>query len=141
MSTNPVLYEDPAETVNMSLDDMVGKKQKALRTRPPVEQTFSPEESAERERRDGDTRQYVHNTVAHIQHEARADSVNGPSVMVVLRFILGYLLKNHLLSYRLPFFVDGQKRFTPRYYGHSPGSRILASFWIGITWTTTADDS
>lgn len=109
MSTNPVGYEEPSDTVNISLDDVVVKKQKAQRTRKQGEQRSSPPESGQHERSDVDTRKYVHNTVAHIQHEAHSYSVNGPSVVVVLRFILGYLLKNHLLSYRLQFFVDGQK--------------------------------
>lgn len=100
---NPVIYEQAAESVVMCLDDVVVKRQKEERTRSGA---ASHDETPSKEH---DARKYVHNTVAHIQQQDHAYTVNGRSVPAVLRMILGFLLNNHLLQYRLQFFVDGQK--------------------------------
>jgi hypothetical protein len=119
---NPVIYEQAAASVNISLDDVVVKKQKEERPGDREEQTES-EEHVEHDEPDRPTqtkqgtgvssqkdgRKYVHNTVAHIQHKEKSYTVNGYGVLAVLRIILGYLLNNDLLQYRLQFFVDGQK--------------------------------
>lgn len=99
---NPVLYEQPAESVNLSIDDVVVKQQKRHRSRPDEQ-----DESLEEEEQVG--RKYVHNTVAHLQHQEHTYCVTGQGVPTVLRILLGYLLNNALLSYRLQCFVDGQK--------------------------------
>lgn len=54
-------------------------------------------------------RKYVHNTVAHIHREKESYVVNGSSTDDVLRIIIGFLINNDLLKYRMQFFVDGQK--------------------------------
>jgi len=98
---NPVLYEQPTETINISIDDVVVKHQKRHRIR-------QEEQDAMREDEDSG-RTYVHNTVAHIQHQEQSYCMTGQGVPTVLRIVLGYLLTNALLGYRLQFFVDGQK--------------------------------
>jgi len=100
---NPVLYEQPTETVNISLDDVVVKQQKGHRTEQDGE-----DESVEH---DGEKtgRKYVHTTVAHLQHQEQTYCITGPGVPTVLRILLGYLLANALVGSRLQCFVDGQK--------------------------------
>jgi hypothetical protein len=100
---NPVLYEQPTETVNISIDDVVVKQQKRHRAR--------GDDAAEG--REGDPapsgRKYVHQTVAHVHHQDQTYGITGQGVLVVLRIVLAYLLNNALLGCRLQFFVDGQK--------------------------------
>jgi hypothetical protein len=100
---NPVLYESSAETVNVSIDDVVVKQQKFHRR--------SPEEDDEMVEDTDETtgRKYVHNTVAHLQHQEQSYCITGQGVPGVLRVVLGYLLTHAWLTDRLQFFVDGQK--------------------------------
>jgi hypothetical protein len=101
VTQNPNLYEQPAETVNISIDDVVVKKQKRHRTcRDEQEEVRQGEDSG---------RKYVHTTVAHVHHQKQSYCVTGQGVPAVLRIVLGYLLANALLGARLQFFVDGQK--------------------------------
>jgi len=94
MKSNPVLYEDPAQSTNVSLDDVSVKRQKATR----------------KERPDPDQEhQYVHNTIAHIAHAGKSYLINGHGVVNVLWLVLAFLLHNQLLTYNLIFFVDGQR--------------------------------
>jgi hypothetical protein len=97
---NPVRYEQPAESINISIDDVVVKKQKLHRTRRDDEHEIVEE---------GERRKYVHNTVAHLQQQEQSYCITGQGVPTVLRILLGYLLTNALLGDRLQFFVDGQK--------------------------------
>jgi hypothetical protein len=91
---NPVPYEAPEGTVNISIDEVGAKKQKQSRG-------VGEEDSGKKK--------YVHNTVAHIQKGEKSYVVNGYSPTAVLRIIIAFLLNNHLLKYRLQFFVDGQR--------------------------------
>lgn len=100
---NPVLYEQPTETVNISIDDVVVKQQKPHRTTRETEHDMVAGE----EKRRG--RIYVHNTVVHVQHQEQSSCITGQGVPAVLRIVLGYLLANAVLGSRLQFFVDGQK--------------------------------
>ena len=102
VTRNPVCYEAPAESVNISLDDVVVKQQKAKRT-------DAHTDGEEARKKHPTTRKYVHDTVAHIQHGDTSYTVCGRSVVAVLRIIIGYLLNNAALTSRIQFFVDGQK--------------------------------
>ena len=103
MEQNPVPYEHPADTANVSIDDVVVKQQKPHRT-----SADEPHETEEgEEMRNG--RQYVHKTVAHLQHQEQSYCIVGQSVPAVLRIVLGSLLTKMLSACRLQFFVDGQK--------------------------------
>jgi hypothetical protein len=100
---NPVLYEQPTKTVNISIDDVVVKQQKRHRTNgDDVEEGLEGETASS-------GRKYVHQTVAHIQHQQQTYGITGQGVPAVLRIVLAYLLNNALLGCRLQFFVDGQK--------------------------------
>jgi len=94
MANNPVPYEDPTHSTNVSLDDVDVNRQKATRKGPP--------ESTQK-------RKYVHNTIAHIAHAGLSYIISGHGIVNVLRLVLAFLLCNHLLQYNLIFFVDGQR--------------------------------
>lgn len=94
---NPVGYEDPEQTANISVDDVGVKKQKEER---------GTEDKGDKE---AGKREYVHNTIAHVQKGEKSYTINGSSIISVLRMVIGFLLNNDLLRYRLQFFVDGQK--------------------------------
>lgn len=95
MRANPVAYENPACSVQISLDDVGAKHQTEQRAHykpPPVEELA-----------------YVHTTVAHIQYQESSYRLSGQSLSAVLRFLLAFLLHNQLFSSNLIFFVDGQR--------------------------------
>jgi hypothetical protein len=94
MVNNPVAYEDPAQSTQVSLDDVNVKRQKATR-----KGAQEPEPK----------RKYVHNTIAHLAHAGASYILNGNGIVGVLRLLLAFLLHNHLLPYNLIFFVDGQR--------------------------------
>jgi hypothetical protein len=94
MANNPVAYEDPAQSTQVSLDDVNVKRQKATRK--------GAQETEQKHK-------YVHNTIAHIAHAGASYIINGTGIVSVLRLVLAFLLHNHLLQYNLIFFVDGQR--------------------------------
>lgn len=94
ISENPVVCEDPEQSVEVSIDDVCVKRQKASR-----------KETQESSRK----RKYVHNTIAHIRHAGNSYVINGHGTVHVLRLILAFLLHNNLLRFNLIFFVDGQR--------------------------------
>lgn len=94
MANNPVAYEDPTQSTQISLDDVNVKRQKASR-----QGVQAPEKK----------RKYAHNTVAHIAHADAAYLINGQGIGRVLRLVLAFLLHNHLLSHNLIFLVDGHR--------------------------------
>jgi len=93
MKSNPVSYEDPDQSVALSLDDVSVKKQKEIRK---GGQKFIKK------------LKNVHNTIAHINHGG-SYIINGSGFGSVLRLVLAFLLHNELLKYNLIFFVDGQR--------------------------------
>jgi hypothetical protein len=105
------VYEDPAATVNIHLDDVGVKKQK--------EQRRAGEESGDAETSAAATeevsskpareRPMVYNTVARIEQQRRGFTLTGRSVGAVLRCVLAFLLRNGLLGLRWLFFTDGQR--------------------------------
>jgi hypothetical protein len=107
---NPVCYELPNETVNISIDDVNVKHQKEER------------KGADKEDGKSKQREYVHNTVAHIQTEGLSYIINGYGMLFTLRVIIAFLLNNNLLKKRIQFFVDGQKTL------HS--AILKAFFWF-----------
>jgi len=85
-------YENPDTTVNVSIDDVIPKRQAGSRP-------DSPEKGK---------RKYVTNTVIHIQQEENTYIVNEGSVAKAVKLLLGFLLHNVLLANnQLVFFVDG----------------------------------
>lgn len=107
MLKNPVPYEAPADSIQVSIDPVGVKKQK--------------------ERRDGQAKEQkramVYQTVAHLHHQNQSYTLTGQGVKTVLQVVLAFLLHNGLLKYNLLFFVDGQR---------SLNNSILALFaWFG----------
>jgi hypothetical protein len=94
MAKNPVAYEDPAQSTQVSLDDVSVKRQKSTR-----KDAQEPEQK----------RKYAYNTIAHITHAGASYIINGNGIASVLRLVLAFLLHNHLLQCNLIFFVDGQR--------------------------------
>ncbi len=106
IQANPVAYEDPSRSVNVSIDDVGVKQQKEQRspaTKPPAAPEAPAAAAPEA------SRKYVHNTVAHIQKEETAYTLNGHGSVAVLRLVIALLCFNDLLGYNLIFFVDGQR--------------------------------
>ena len=116
MANNPVAYEDPTQSTQVSLDDVNVKRQKTSRKGPQ-----EPEKK----------RKYAHNTVAHIAHADTAYIINGKGIGRVLRLVLAFLLHNHLLSNNLIFLVDGHKTL---YTTILSAFSWLPSFQIILDW-------
>lgn len=93
MLKNPVPYEAPGDSIQVSIDPVGVKKQKESRDGRPKEKK----------------RDMVYQTVAHLHQEDRCYILNGRGIGAVLHLILAFLLHNDLLRYNLLFFVDGQR--------------------------------
>jgi hypothetical protein len=107
MLKNPVPYEAPADSIQVSIDPVGVKKQKESRDGNPKEKK----------------REMVYQTVAHLHHQDQSYTLTGRGVRSVLHLVLAFLLHNDLLKYNLLFFVDGQR---------SLNQSILALFaWFG----------
>lgn len=92
---NPVCYEDPENTVNISIDDVSVKKQEETR------QKGGGSEKGKRK--------YVHNTVVHVSKSDRSYTLNGYGIKTVLCFLIAFIFNNDLIGNRLQFFTDGHK--------------------------------
>jgi hypothetical protein len=108
--TNPVGYEDPRVSVNVSIDDVLAKKQREHRRikgqgRPAQEsnEPTTETDSAKQEKK------RVHSTVAHVQTPAGSRIYATPTVASTCLFVLAFLTANRLLKWNWMFFVDGQR--------------------------------
>jgi hypothetical protein len=99
MQNNPVAYEDPKQSVNLSVDD-VGVKQQKEQRHPATPDSDSTTESQ---------RHYVYQTVIHIQHQQSGYVLNGIGWAKLFSWLVAFLVHNDLLHNNLIFFVDGQK--------------------------------
>ena len=90
---NPIDYEDPAETVNIAVDDVNVKRQEDSRI---LGQT-----------RNEHKRKYAHNTIAHLSYEGKKYVLNGASTTSLLPVVMSFLLSNGLSRKRYQFFTDG----------------------------------
>ena len=99
MKSNPVGYENPTQTVNLSVDDVGVKQQKEQRLSENTAQASLPESQAK----------YAHQTVIHIQQQQSCYVLNGVGWAKLFSILIAFLLHNDLLKYNLMFFVDGQK--------------------------------
>ena len=92
---NPVCYEDPEKTTNISIDDVNVKRQ---------------EESRQKGVRSEERKlKYVHNTIAHVSNEDGAYTLNGYGIKTVLCYLIAFVFDNGLIGSRLQFFTDGHK--------------------------------
>jgi len=90
---NPVYYEDPERTVNISIDDVNVKKQEETRQKEDI-----PKEPK---------RKYVHNTVIHVGKGQESYTLNGYGMKTVLSYLIAFLFNNRLTGNRFQFFTDG----------------------------------
>ena len=93
MLCNPVCYEEPEDTVNVSVDDVNTKRQ--AETRPEGG-------SAEKGKR-----KYVHDTVAEISKADQSYILNGYGIRTVLCYLTAFLFNNNLIGKRIQFHTDG----------------------------------
>ena len=92
---NPVPYEHPENTVNISMDDVNVKKQKEVRKKP-----SSPAKTKCK---------YVHNTVVHVAKGDKSYALNGYGIKAVLRLLIAFICHNGLIGHRFQFFTDGHR--------------------------------
>ncbi len=94
--SNPVPYEDPESSTQVSIDDVNVKKQ---------EESRPGGRKSERGKR-----KYIHNTIAHISKKDVGKYVlNGHGIKNVLLFLTAFLFHNGLAGDRIQFFTDGHK--------------------------------
>jgi len=118
------VYEDPTQCVNVAVDDVEVKKQKAHRRRrtPATPAAIAPPPmAAEAVTPPGEPspaapasptrpRPKVAHTVARIEQGSKKHfTLSGSSLGQVLRFVLAFLLTNDLLKGRIHVFTDGYK--------------------------------
>jgi len=110
MRTNPVGYEDPRVSVDVSIDDVLAKKQREHRRIKgkgmPAQESNEPvcgADSAKQEKK------RVHSTVAHVQTPAASRIYATSSVASTCLLVLAFLTANKLLTWNWMFFVDGQR--------------------------------
>jgi hypothetical protein len=105
MAANPVPYEEPDQSVNIAVDDVGVKRQKARRKKGrKAESEAAASEAAEKEEK-----KRVHTTVAHVETEAGSYVLSALGMVVLLRQVLAFLLANGLTNRSLIIFVDGQR--------------------------------
>lgn len=89
-------YENPNQTIHISIDDVGVKKQKVSGRNP--------------EKKRKESREYAHNTIAHVEKNKQSYIINGTGTLSVLRLVVAFLLHNQLLTnHYLQFFVDGAR--------------------------------
>jgi hypothetical protein len=93
LQDNPVPYEDVAHSVNITIDDVKVKEQKQHRKLP--------------NRKDGQHRKYLLDTVVHVEHGGRRYCLVGAAILPVLQVLIAFLRHNSLLHLRFQFFTDG----------------------------------
>jgi len=93
ISANPICYEEPADTVNVSIDDVNAKRQAGTR----------PEGGSEEKGK----RKYVHNTVAEVSKADQSYILNGYGIRTVLCYLIAFIFNNNLIGCRIQFFTDG----------------------------------
>jgi len=93
IAANPLSYEDPMTTINVSVDTVSAKKQKESRSGKPTQ----------------DDRKRVHTTVSHIQYRSESYTVAGETIDQALDFTAGFLHHNQVERLQLQFFTDGER--------------------------------
>ena len=88
-------YENAEKTTNISLDDVVVKKQK---------DTGRDAAKVKKEHRE-----YVQNTIGHIEQGGKRYILSSTSIVALIPLLVAFLLHNKLMSYHLQFFVDGAR--------------------------------
>jgi len=89
------VYEEGDKAVNISLDEVGVNKQKETGR------------SAAKEKKE--QREYVENTVGHVEHSGRRYILTARSIVAIIPLIVAFLFHNGLLRHRIQFFVDGAR--------------------------------
>ena len=90
---NPVCYEEPEDTVNVSIDDVNTKRQAGTR----------PEGGSVEKGK----RKYVHNTVAVVSKGDQSYILNGYGTRTVFCYLIAFLFNNSLIGRRIQSHTDG----------------------------------
>lgn len=98
LRANPVPYEAPASQVYVAMDAVGVKEQKAHR-----------DEEASPKRGRKHPKEYVHTTVAQVEHDEASYVLVHARTVGLLRLLLALLLHNGLWQQGLIFLMDGQK--------------------------------
>jgi hypothetical protein len=107
MRSNPVGYEDPRVTVDVSIDDVLANKQREHRRAGVREPAGHDPEATAPATTEGKKR--VHTTVAHVQTPAGSRIYATGTLTKTCLFVLAFLTENRLLKCNWMFFVDGQR--------------------------------
>jgi len=94
LMNNPVICEEPSETVNITIDDVTPKRQKDTRQSPKVTEHG---------------RKYVHDTLCHIEFIDKKYVLAGDCTKTCLWLLSAFLLHNSLFGKRLQIFIDGHR--------------------------------
>lgn len=95
MRANPIPYEDPQQTLNISMDDVGVKRQSEHRP--------SPASETEAQRK------YAYQTVVHVENQQGCYRFNAVGLSLTLTILVAFLCHNDLLRGNLIFFADGQR--------------------------------
>lgn len=117
MQKNPVKYEDPSVAVNVSIDDVLAKKQKEHRERPLRVVAEPPNSPAPNERRTResqpevieDEKKRVHTTIAHVETQDGKRVFASAGVLSTCLLVVAFLVANKQLRSTWIFFADGQR--------------------------------
>lgn len=114
MRKNPVKYEAPSVSVNVSIDEVVAKKQKEHRVsqrRTTAEQPGSrtPSVRSAEEPQVEDQKKCVHTTVAHVETPSGKRVFASAGLLSTCLLVMAFLVANKKLRSNLMFFVDGQR--------------------------------
>jgi hypothetical protein len=111
MQKNPVKYEDPSAAVNVSIDDVLAKKQKEHRDRPrrAGAESSAPQAPTTEPTRPADERKRVHTTVAHVEVQAGKRIFATDGTLSTCLLVVAFLVANKRLRSTWMFFVDGQR--------------------------------
>jgi hypothetical protein len=101
VKANPVPYERPEQSVNISTDGVLAKKQREKRRRPGA--TEPPVESNDK------TNKRLNHKTATIEHDGKRYTLVAATYVNLFRTILAFVLNNGLQYLRLCFFTDGEK--------------------------------
>jgi hypothetical protein len=109
MRRNPVGYEDPQRSVNVSVDDVLAKKQREHRRGKGRSATAEASQQDASGRSAEEQKKCVHTTVAHVQTQAGSHIFASAAVFTTCLFVMAFLAANGLLTFNWMFFVDGQR--------------------------------
>jgi hypothetical protein len=118
MQRNPVKYEDPSASVNVSIDDVLAKKQKEHRDQPrragaepPTPRAPSIESTSRDVRANAaaDERKRVHTTVAHVEVPTGRRIFASDGTRSTCLLVVAFLVANKRIGSTWMFFVDGQR--------------------------------